>query len=137
MEITSNAKHSIVYKVKLVVYWLATGFIAFELILGALWDFNLVNKGFVSGFMHNLGYPLYFAHLMGAWKIPGAIVLLLPGLPTLKEWAYAGAFFIYTGAAASNAFVGDWNMAMVPFVIACIEMVSYFLRPDSRRFSVE
>jgi hypothetical protein len=35
------------------------------------------------------------------WKVPCAIVLLLPGLPRLKEWAYSGAVFNYSGAFAS------------------------------------
>ena len=57
--------------------------------------------------MNHLGYPAYFASLLGAWKLLGAIVLTVPGLPRLKEWAYAGFVFDLTAAAFSHAAVGD------------------------------
>jgi len=44
------------------------------------------------------GYPSYFPVLLGTWKVLGAVALLVPRRPLLKEWAYAGAFFTYTGA---------------------------------------
>jgi hypothetical protein len=47
--------------------------------------------------------------ILGAWKVVGAIALLIPRSPRLKEWAYAGIFFNMTGAAASRAFVGDYG----------------------------
>jgi len=50
-----------------------------------------------------LGYPPYLLTIFAVWKLPGALALLVPRprFPRLKEWAYAGAFFNYTGAAAS------------------------------------
>lgn len=44
---------------------------------------------------------------LGAWKLLGAIALLVPGLTRLKEWAYAGIFFNMTGAMVSHAVCGD------------------------------
>ena len=61
----------------------------------------------VEGIVH-LGYPLYFITIIGFWKVLGAITLLAPGFPRLKEWAYAGIFFDLTGAAASCA-IDDRN----------------------------
>jgi uncharacterized membrane protein YphA (DoxX/SURF4 family) len=49
-----------------------------------------------------LGYPTYVLTILGILKIPAAIALLLPGLPRLKEWAYAGTVFELTVAAASR-----------------------------------
>lgn len=57
--------------------------------------------------LHHLGYPDYFAIILGTWKILGALAVLAPGLPRLKEWAYAGFFFELTAAAASRMLVGD------------------------------
>jgi uncharacterized membrane protein YphA (DoxX/SURF4 family) len=53
----------------------------------------------IDGIVH-LGYPVYFVTIIGVWKVLGALALLAPGFPRLKEWAYAGIFFNMTGAAA-------------------------------------
>src|SRR5215208_1002543 len=130
-------QRSVAYKIRIILYWLTTGFIAYELILGAFWDFNILNKSFVYGVMKQLGYPIYFAYIMGVWKIPGAIILVMPGFLKLKEWAYAGAFFMYTGAATSHFISGDTKGAVIPLIFALIEMTSYVLRPPTRRLSGE
>ena len=52
--------------------------------------------------MKHLGYPSYFLVLLGSWKVLGAVALLIPRHALLKEWAYAGAFFTYTGAIVSH-----------------------------------
>jgi DoxX-like family len=84
--------------------------------------------------MTDLGYPGYVALILGVWKLLGGVVVLAPGLPRLKEWAYAGMIFDLTGAAASHAAVGDpaVNIA-TPLIIAVIVMASWALRPASRR----
>ena len=61
-----------------------------------------------------LGFPVYFAVLLGVWKILGAIAILLPRFPLLKEWAYAGIFFDLTGAA-----VGGWPTLDQPIMCGC------------------
>ena len=38
-----------------------------------------------------LGYPAYFSVILGVWKVLGAVALLVPRFPRLKEWAYATA----------------------------------------------
>ena len=57
--------------------------------------------------MSHLGYPAYFAVLLGVWKVLGGLAILAPRLPRLKEWAYAGMFFDLSGAAISHGSVGD------------------------------
>src|SRR5664279_6085352 len=56
-----------------------------------------------------LGYPMYFFLILGFWKALGAIAILAPGFPRLKEWAYAGIIFDLTGAAASCALSGGYG----------------------------
>jgi hypothetical protein len=60
-----------------------------------------------------LGFPVYFAVLLGIRKILGAIAILLPRFPLLNEWAYAGNFFDLTGAAVASAATGLtwWHVA--------------------------
>ena len=63
------------------------------------------------------------------WKVLGAIAIVVPGFPRLKEWAYAGIFFDLTGTFVSHLAVGDGAaQAAPPFVIAIIMIASYVLR---------
>jgi uncharacterized membrane protein YphA (DoxX/SURF4 family) len=83
-----------------------------------------------------LGYPAYMMTILGIAKLSGAAVVLLPGLPRLKEWAYAGFTIDLLGAAASHAFAGDPAFAIVkPLLVLGLVLASYFLRPVSRRLA--
>lgn len=53
-------------------------------------------------FMKHLSYPDYFNPFIGWLKVLGVIAILLPGIPRLKEWAYAGFFFDLLGATYSQ-----------------------------------
>jgi hypothetical protein len=113
------------------VYWVATGIVAWEMLSGSLWD--LLRIEYVRVVFEHLNYPLYVLTILAIWKIPCGVVLLVPRFPRLKEWAYAGAFFNYSGAAASHAAVGDvpaWWAG--PLGFALITLVSYALRAPAR-----
>jgi hypothetical protein len=84
----------------------------------------------------HLGYPSYFRVLMGTWKVLGSLALLIPGRPLLKEWAYAGAFFTYTGAIASHLTTGyALGEAGLLAVLTVLTVLSWALRSPSRRIS--
>jgi hypothetical protein len=81
-----------------------------------------------------LGFPVYLATILGIAKILALVALLAPGFPRLKEWAYASLFFVYAGAAASHLAIGDTPANIItPAVFAVITLVSWGLRPPSRR----
>jgi DoxX-like family len=128
-------------KAKLIIYWLTTTFIALETLAGGFVDLtrgrtNVFSGPFVVDVVTHLGYPVYVLAILGVWKIPGAIVLLLPRLPRLKEWAYAGIIFELTGAIASWLFTGDRaGQFIAPLILAVLAMTSWALRPPSRRWS--
>jgi hypothetical protein len=83
--------------------------------------------------MQHLGYPTYFALLIGVWKVLGALVIVAPGLPRLKEWAYAGMFFDSSGAIVSQVAAGDGAGQWVPpLVFMAFALASWALRPASR-----
>jgi len=88
------------------------------------------------GIVPELGYPMYFFAILGVWKILGAITILVPRFPRLKEWAYAGIFFDLTGAAVSCAAVGGYGAygfhVLAPLMIAGLTIISWALRPQSR-----
>ena len=83
--------------------------------------------------MAQLGYPAYFLTILGAWKLLGVLGILVPGMPRLKEWAYAGMFFDLTSAAISRAVVGDGFIKMlIPLVVVAVVFLSWRLRPAGR-----
>ena len=119
---------------KTIGYWVTTGILAAVLLSGGAAQMMRLPQN-VEG-MHRLGYPLYFMTILGVWKILGALALLAPRMPRLKEWAYAGAFFVLSGAVASHIAAGDRASLYVwPLLFAIFVIVSWALRPESRRMS--
>jgi uncharacterized membrane protein YphA (DoxX/SURF4 family) len=116
-----------------IAYWVATGLIVLETAVGAEWD--LVRIPFVRDVFAHLGYPLYLLTILGIWKLPAAIVLVIPRFGRLKEWAYAGLFFVYTGASASHFMHGDRSEPWSPLVLAALTIASWALRPESRKWN--
>lgn len=112
-------------------YWTATACVAAELGVGGVWD--IARLPFVRDVVADLGYPDYFLVLLGTWKVLGAAALVVPRRPLLKEWAYAGAFFTYTGALASHLTTGkDLSEVPVLGVITALTVASWALRPPGR-----
>lgn len=124
-------------KSKNITYWITTIIIAFCIGGGGVVQIAIVRGNAATAL---LGYPLYFFHILGFWKILGAIAILVPRYPRLKEWAYAGIFFDLTGAAASNAAVGGYGAygfhIIAPLVLAALTVASWALRPESRRIGI-
>jgi hypothetical protein len=119
---------------RLIAYWTSTGLVALQLGTGGVGDF-LRLEPLVEGMMH-LGYPAYFCVILGVWKMLGAVALLAPGTPRIKEWAYAGTIFQLTGAAASHLAVGDDIIrVVVPVALAGLAAASWAMRPPARRLA--
>jgi hypothetical protein len=113
-------------------YWTATACVVAEMGVGGVWD--IARLSFVSDVVAHLGYPSYFLVLLGTWKVLGAVALLVPRRPLLKEWAYAGAFFSYTGAMISHLTTGyDLFELAVLGPLTVLTVASWALRPASRR----
>jgi hypothetical protein len=122
-------------RAKSIAYWVTTALVAFSM-SGGIAQLARV-PGVVDGFVHVLGYPPYFVTILGFWKVAGALAILVPGLPRLKEWAYAGIFFDLTGAAASSFAVGGSAFHIIaPLVCAVLAVASWALRPASRTLGV-
>jgi hypothetical protein len=117
---------------KRVVYWVCTGLVAFFIGPGGL-AYAMRVPDVVEGVVA-LGFPVYFIVLLGVWKVLGAIAILVPRFPLVKEWAYAGIMIDLTGAAfASLATGGAWWHVAAPLGILVLLVVSWALRPESRR----
>jgi uncharacterized membrane protein YphA (DoxX/SURF4 family) len=124
-------------KAKTIFYWATTSLIALETFAGGVIDLTHGRTGVVSGplvtqVVTSLGYPMYILLILGIFKIPGAITLVVPGFLRLKEWAYAGIAFELTGAVASNAVCGNRSDLIAPLSFLCLAIASWALRPPSR-----
>jgi uncharacterized membrane protein YphA (DoxX/SURF4 family) len=125
-------------KAKNIAYWTTTVLLAFFMSGGLVQIAQF--KANPHGIVPELGYPMYFFAILGFWKVLGAIAILVPRFPRLKEWAYAGIFFDLTGAAASCAAVGGYGAygfhVIAPLLIAVLAVASWALRPPSRTIGV-
>lgn len=110
---------------KTIGYWLSTGL--FALALGASGVAYLA--GAMTETLGHLGYPVHFVYLLGTWKVLGAVALIVPVLPRVKEWAYAGFFFNLTGAIVAHVATNEPGAAVPPLVLLGVLAASYFLRP--------
>jgi hypothetical protein len=119
-------------QLKSIAFWVTTIFGPTSFVIGGIIGLT-GSPDAVAGLQH-LGYPGYFGVLLGAWKLAGAIAITVPGLPRLKEWAYAGFVFDLTAAAISHAAVGDATAdVLAPLGFLALVLASWALRPESRR----
>ncbi len=137
-------KEDMTMKTKVISYWVTTIFTALELLAGGVTDLIHGRTALVAGspvaeVLAHLGYPVYLLTILGVWKLLGAITLLAPRFPRLKEWAYAGSFFVYAGAVASGMVRGlndPGTFIWPPLIFAALTLASWALRPQSRTLGV-
>ncbi|WP_276088095.1 DoxX family protein [Pedobacter sp. JY14-1] len=115
-----------------IIYWVAT-----------LWlGLGMASTGIVQLMhmedevkkMNALGYQTYFLTIIGIWKILGIIAVIMPKTPLLKEWAYAGFFFLMTGAIFSHLAHGDSVIEYFgPVLLLILTIISWYFRPSDRK----
>jgi hypothetical protein len=114
---------------KRIAYWATTALVSVMLLLSVTYLSG--SQEVVSGF-NKVGYPQHLRIVLGIAKPLAAIVLLLPGLARLKEWAYAGATFALVMATIANYLAGESTWFMPPILLALL-FASYATRPKDRR----
>src|SRR6184192_2541794 len=95
-----------------VIYWVSTVLVA-ALAAFAAFSYLSGSPQAVQGFAH-VGYPQQLRIILGIAKLLGAITLVVPGLPTLKEWAYAGFTFAWIAACVAHYLAKDGAEAFLP-----------------------
>ena len=87
-------------------------------------------------FLHDgMGYPVYFIQFISIAKLLGVITILIPGLKTLKEWAYAGLFFdligaVYSGVASAEKFDPMMLSMLIWFVTGILSYYFWKKKPN-------
>ena len=115
---------------KEIAFWGATALVATEALYGAF-TYLTTTPHAVENFQH-VGYPQHLRVLLGIAKLAGATVLLLPRVPTLKEWAYAGFTFTWIAATVAHYLAGDGALSLLPAALIGSLAVSYITRSASR-----
>ena len=115
-----------------IIYWIATALLCFGMLGSG--TAQILRQPDMVKLVTALGYPVYFLTIIGVWKILAVIAILLPGFKLLKEWAYAGLFFVMTGALISHLAMGDGIAELVgPIMQSIFIILSWYFRPSGRR----
>ena len=107
-----------------IVYWVSTSLMALLMLFSGFSYFT--NPQVAQGFQH-IGFPSYFRVELGTAKLIGAVLLLLPLSPRLKEWTYAGFTFTFLSASIAHGVLGDpMPTPIMPLVFLGVLAISYF-----------
>jgi hypothetical protein len=126
-------------KGKKIFYWICTIWLALGMLATGVQQLMKVQlEGALSPpgvyGITQLGYPVYVLTILGIWKLLGVVALLIPKYPLLKEWAYAGIFFLLTAAIFSHIAVGHSLIELFPSVfLLVLTVVSWYFRPADRK----
>jgi hypothetical protein len=116
-----------------ILYWVFNA-LFFILMFGSGIPDLLQMPSAVQGIHGVLGYPLYFVPFIGFAKMLGALTIIIPGHPRLKEWAYAGLFFDLIGATYSLYFIphpqAPWYFNLLPLAVATLAYI-YFRKKQA------
>ena len=125
-----------------IIYWISTVWLSLGMLsTGTMQLLKVRGQGGTGSpggieSMAHLGYPVYLMTILGIWKILGVLALLIPKFPLLKEWAYAGFFFIMSGAVISHIELGDPVSELFPSLLLLIlTVVSWYFRPMGRKIN--
>ncbi|MEO6301999.1 MAG: DoxX family protein [Bacteroidia bacterium] len=120
-------------KGKLIIYWVATTLLSFGMLGSGL--AQIVHAQAMIDLVVPLGYPVYFLTIIGVWKVLGVIAILMPRFKLVKEWAYAGFFFLMTGAVVSPLASGHYDAKAIigPLMQTIFVILSWYFRPISRK----
>jgi uncharacterized membrane protein YphA (DoxX/SURF4 family) len=115
-----------------IIYWIVTIWLALGMLSTGI--VQLMKTKEEVDMMTTLGYPIYILMIIGVWKVLGVIAILIPKFPLIKEWAYAGFFFVMSGAIISHLAVGDGaNTILGPLLLIALTVASWYFRPADKK----
>ena len=120
-------------KGKLIIYWIATALLSFGMLGSGI--MQIIHHPEMIKLVSSVGYPEYFLTIIGIWKVLGVTAILVPGFKLLKEWAYAGLFFVMTGAFFSHLGSGHYDIAELigPVMQTIFITTSWYCMPAIRK----
>jgi len=117
-----------------IIYWVTTIFLSIGMTAGGVQQ--MLQIGGYNEIASSLGYPLYVLSILGVWKLLGVVAILIPGFLLLKEWAYAGFFFVMSGALISHLAIGQpFTEALPSLILLSVTVLSWYFRPADRKIN--
>lgn len=114
-----------------IIYWIFTGLLLALMLMSGIQNL-LSTEASVKLISEQMKYPQYFVPFIGLAKTLGAVAMLIPGYPRIKEWIYAGFTFDLTGALYSTIAMGasfkEWWPMILFFVILAGSYIYYHKR---------
>ncbi len=116
-----------------IIYWVATALLCAGMLGSGIQQ--IIRNPQMVEIMNKLGYPTYFMVIIGVWKVLAVAALLIPKFKLLKEWAYAGLFFVMTGALISHLACGEYGVKDIlgPVFQTIFILTSWYFRPADRK----
>lgn len=121
-----------------IIYWITTVWLSLGMVSTGVIQLLKSKPGQGGADMiAHLGYPIYFLSILGIWKLLGVVALLIPKFPIIKEWAYAGFFFVMSGAIISHITLGDsFNEIWPALLLLILTVLSWYFRPEKRKIAL-
>jgi len=120
-----------------IIYWIAAVWLSLGMFSTSIVQLlrSKAGQGGADSLAH-LGYPAYLLTILGIWKILGIVAILIPKFTIVKEWAYAGFFFVMSGAMLSHLAMGDSIVAILPSaLLLLLTIASWYFRPEDRKMN--
>ncbi|NOS86274.1 MAG: DoxX family protein [Ignavibacteria bacterium] len=117
-----------------IIYWIATLWLSLGMVSTGMVQLLKQKEG-PGGIdsITGLGYPVYLLTLLGIWKMLCVIAVLIPKYPLVKEWAYAGFFFLMSGAIYSHIITGSVIEIFPSLLLLILAIISWYFRPTGRK----
>ncbi|HSZ71437.1 MAG TPA: DoxX family protein [Cytophagaceae bacterium] len=114
-------------KAQKITYWITTGIFSAMMLLSA---FMYLTSDEIKANFIKIGFPSFFRVELAVAKFIGALVLLVPMIPSrIKEWAYAGFGITLVSAFIAHTSIGDpagaCIMPLVMFVVLATSYITY------------
>lgn len=118
-----------------VLFWITTVLLSAMMLMSAVMYLSR-NEEVTTGFAM-MGYPPFLLDILATAKILGALALLQPWLPRLREWAYAGFTINFIGAIWSHAAIHDSVIRVfIPLLLLAVSYVMFRLMQSRRETAV-
>lgn len=116
-----------------IIYWVATIWLSLGMVSTGIVQLIKMKEEVEKTSVH-LGYPTYFLSIIAIWKFLGVIAILFPKFPLVKEWAYAGFFFLMSGAIVSHLACEDAILELFgPSLLIVLTGLSWYFRPADKK----
>ena len=114
-----------------IAYFATTALLALGTLPGAVMD--LIQPDVAVQMAAKMAIPLHLLTLIGIWKLLGVVGILQTRSERVREWAYAGFFFDFTGAIWLHSFPGDYVDAVPAAAFLLLLVINYILWARVRR----